>query len=54
MQAHMPTSPSAPLVLVLGGTGMQGSACLKDLGASGRFRLRTITRSARSKVRYNS
>lgn len=28
--------------------GLQGSGCLKDLQASGRFRLRTVTRNAKS------
>eukprot|EP00624_Nannochloropsis_granulata_P006343 evm.model.NODE_46691_length_6583_cov_12.401488.3 len=38
-----------PLALVIGGTGLQGAGCLQDLRSSGRFRLRTITRNARSK-----
>lgn len=29
-------------------SGLQGAGCLRDLKASGRFRLRTITRNAKS------
>lgn len=41
---------SKPLVLVCGGTGLQGGGCLGDLEASGACRLRTFTRSLKSKA----
>ncbi len=40
-----------PLALVIGGTGLQGVGCVQDLLGSGRFRVRTITRNAKSKVK---
>lgn len=52
MSAPAPSAdqPLLPLALVIGGTGLQGAGCLQDLRNSGRFRLRNITRNAKSKV----
>lgn len=41
LTAHHPTTSTPSL-------GLQGGGCLRDLQASGRFRLRTTTRSAKA------
>lgn len=44
---HHPPSSCADRSTTIA-TGLQGSGCLRDLKASGRFRLRTVTRNAKS------